>query len=206
MCKLKSAIILKDRVFIPEYDSHSQMLEELGILDTRENAERLFVRAELSPRDGDVFSPVDEWGFTVDQDIRPDWFVEEYEKQRMIDAVKAWAEDHIHIGVDGLSIGTGSNHYIKDCKDVTICDNATVENIYGSATVERICGSATVKCICGSATVKYICDNATVIGSSFGWKNKDMVILSDNSTFKDYESKIIYQAGDWELRLVDQSK
>ena len=32
MCKLKSAIILKDRIFIPDYDSHSQMLEELGIV------------------------------------------------------------------------------------------------------------------------------------------------------------------------------
>lgn len=224
MCKLKSAIILKDRVFIPEYDSHSQMLEELGILDTRENAERLFVRAELSPQDGDAFSPVDEWAFTVDQDICPDWFVEEYEKQRMVDAVKAWAKDHIHIGVDGLSIGTGSNHYIKDCKDATICDSATAKSICGSATAKCICGSATVEyiydnatveyiygnatveCICGNATIKRICDNAAVIGSPSGWKNKDKVILSQNATFKDRESKIIYQAGDWELRLVDQSK
>jgi hypothetical protein len=179
MCKLKSAIILKDRVFIPDYDSHTQMLEELGIEDTLDNAERLFVRAELSPRDGDVFSPVDEWGFTVDQDIRPDWFVEEYEKQRMVDAVKAWAKDRIHVGVNGLCIGTGSNHYIKDCTVECIYDNATVECIYG---------------------------NATVIGSPSGWKNKDKVILSQNATFKDRESKIIYQAGDWELRLVDQSK
>lgn len=223
MCKLKSAIILKDRVFVPDYDSHSKMLEELGIKDTWENAERLFVRAELSPRDGDVFSPVDEWGFTVDQDIRPDWFVEEYEKQRMVDAVKAWAKDHIHIGVDGLSIGTGSNYYIKDCKDVTICGNATVENICGSATVKYICNNATVECICdnamveyigdnamveciyGSATVKYICDNAMVIGSPLGWENKDKVILSQNATLKDCESKIIYQAGDWELRLINKS-
>ena len=50
MCKLKSAIILKDRVFVPDYDSHDKMLKELGIKDTRENAERLFVRAELSPK------------------------------------------------------------------------------------------------------------------------------------------------------------
>ena len=76
MCKLKSAIILKDRVFVPDYDSHSDMLEELGIEDTRENAERLFVRAELSPRNGDAFSPVDEWQYTVDQDIGPDWYVD----------------------------------------------------------------------------------------------------------------------------------
>ena len=36
MCKLKSAIILKDRIFIPEYDSHSDMLKELGIVERGE--------------------------------------------------------------------------------------------------------------------------------------------------------------------------
>ena len=36
MCKLKSAIILKDRVFIPDYDSHDEMLKELGIKDTKD--------------------------------------------------------------------------------------------------------------------------------------------------------------------------
>lgn len=35
MCQMKSAIILKDRVFIPDYDSHSDMLKELGIEDTK---------------------------------------------------------------------------------------------------------------------------------------------------------------------------
>ena len=43
MCKFKSGIILKDGVFIPDYDSHTEMLEELGIKDTRENAERLLL-------------------------------------------------------------------------------------------------------------------------------------------------------------------
>ena len=225
MCKLKSAIILKDRVFIPDYDSHTDMLSELGIKDTRANAERLFVRAELSPENNDIFSPVDTWKFKVDQDIRPEWFVEEYEKQRMIEAVKAWAKEHIHIGVTGLKISSGSNHYIKDCKDVeiygsatvkyiygsatveNICDSATVEYIYGSATVEYIYDSATVKNIYGSATVKNICGSATVISSKYTeWKNKDKFILSGNATFKDNIGKVIYQAGDWEFRLVNNEK
>ncbi len=205
MCKLKSAIILKDRVFIPDYDSHTDMLAELGIKDTRENAERLFVRAELSPSNGDVFSPIGTWVFNVDQDIVPEWFVKEVDKARMVDAVKGWAKDHIHIGVDDLRINSGSNHYIKDCKDVEIYGNATVKYIYGSATVKNIYDSATVKNICDSATVENICDSATVIGSPHGWKNKDKFILSDNATFKDCQAKVIYQAGDWELRLVKNS-
>ena len=162
MCKLKSAIVLKDRIFIPDYDSHSKMLDELGINDDYLGASKKFVRVELSPLDGDPFSDVENWELNVDQDIVPDWFSKDECKPKMIEAVKEWAKAHIHIGVDGLKIDGGKNHYIKDCKDVEIYDSATVEYICGSATVENICGSATVENICDSATVKNICDSATV--------------------------------------------
>ena len=88
MCKMKSAIILKDRIFIPDYNSHTEMLEELKIEDSRCNAESLFVRAELYPSDDDAFSPIENWKFHTDQDIRPDWFFEEIEKPKMVEAVK----------------------------------------------------------------------------------------------------------------------
>ena len=127
MCRMKSGIILKDRVFVPDYDSHTKMLEELGIEDTLDNAERLFVRAELVPPDGDVFSPVDEWEFNVDQDILPEWFVKEVDGERMRAAVKEWAVGRIHCGEDGLIISGGKNHYIKDCKNVVIKDKSTVK-------------------------------------------------------------------------------
>ncbi|MBQ8357132.1 MAG: hypothetical protein IJX39_04920, partial [Clostridia bacterium] len=162
MCKLKSAIILKDRIFMPDYDSHSRMLDELGIKDDYLGASKKFVRAELSPKDGDAFTDIDGWELTVDQDITPEWFTEDEYKPKMVEAVKEWAKSHIHICVEGLKIEVGENHYIKDCKDVEIHGSATVKNICGSATVKNICGSATVEYICGSATVKYIHGSATV--------------------------------------------
>ena len=267
MCRLKSGIILKNRVFVPEYDSHTEMLEELGIKDDYLGASKTFVRVELSPADGDVFSDIDTWKLTVDQDITPEWYDEDTYKPQVVEAVKEWAKDHIHIGVDSLKIAAGRNHYIKDCKDVqisdsatveyicgsptvkNICDSAMVKYIYGSATVEYICGSATVEYICGSATVKhiygsaavkyiydsamvkyiygsatveniygsatvkYICDSATVekaaglsvvIGNRRGWNKKDTLILAENATFKDCESKTIYQSGNWKLVNVSE--
>ncbi len=171
MCQLKSAIILKDRVFVPDYDSHQKMLEELGIEDTRENASRVFVRAELLPPNGDVFTDIATWTYRVDQDILPDWYVEEYDKSRMVDAVKVWAQDRIHIGVDGLVINSGAGHYIKDCHDVVIGGSASVKYICGSASVKCIDGSASVECIGDSASVEsigasalveYICDSVSV--------------------------------------------
>ena len=274
MCKLKSGIVLKNRVFVPEYDSHTEMLEELGIEDNYLGASKTFVRVELSPTDGDVFSDIDTWKLNVDQDIMPEWYDEDIYKPQVVKGVKEWAKDHIHIGVDNLKISTGRNHYIKDCKGVNLYGNATVENICGKATVENICGSATVKYIydnatveyihgnatveticdkatveniCGSATVKYIYDNATVeyihgsatveniygsatveyihgkatvenicdkatvkkakglsviFGNQFGWDKKDLLTLEENATFKDCQTKTIYQSGDWKFVKV----
>ena len=198
MCKLKSAIILKDRIFMPDYDSHSKMLEELGITDDYFNASKVFVRAELSPTDEDVFSDIDGWKFSVDQDITPEWFDEKDCAERMRKAVKEWAKTHIFIGQNDLKISHGENICIKDCKNV---------DIFGSATVKNICGSATVKNIYDNATVEYICGNVTVISSSYTkWSNSASLIISDNATFKDCYSKTIYQAGGWKFVEVKNNK
>ncbi len=149
------------------------MLKELGIEDDYLNASKTFVRFEYSPVDGDVFSPISEWRLRIDQDIIPEWFSEEEYLPRIVEAVAKWAESHIHIGVDNLEISSGVNHYIKDCKNVAICDSATV----------------------GKAG-----DFAIVIGSAFSvWKNKGKLILTENATFKDNRTKTIYQSGDWKL-------
>ena len=177
MCMFKSGIILKDRVFVPDYDHHTEMLEELKIKDTEKNAQNLFVRAELIPENGDVFTPIETWRFNVDQDIVPDWFVAEYERERMVAAVKEWAKSHIHIGKDNLVIDAGRNHYIKDCKNVVI---------KGSASISEVCGSAMI------ASSPYS-----------NWSNKDKVIISENATFKDNQTKTIWQSGDWKVQMVN---
>ena len=76
MCQFKSGIIFKNRIVLaPEgNESHSSLLESLNIEDTRENAMRIFVRAELLPKDGNKATDVSEWRFRVDQDITPDWY------------------------------------------------------------------------------------------------------------------------------------
>lgn len=182
MCKLKSAIILKDRVFMPDYDLHDKMLKELGIKDTRKNAEKLFIRAELSPKTDGIegaFTDVDSWVFTVDQDVLPEWYVREVDEQRMREAVKEWVKTHIFVGVNGLNISSGEGYYIKDCKQVVIGGSAAVKTIGGYATVKRICESATVENISGSATVNYISNFATVERISDSATVKD---ISDSAT------------------------
>ena len=202
MCQLKSGIILKDRIYIGDGDSHTDMLKELDIEDNRKNAETLFVRAELIPPNGDVFADVETWNLNVDQDICPDWFVELYEKERMVKAVKEWADKHILIGHKNEKI-SGGTYYLKDCIDITLnnstvkacdnstvkaCDNSTVE-AYDNSTV-KACDSSTVKA-CDSSTVK-ACDNSTVEAY-------------DNSTVEAYGNSTVEAYGNSTVKACDNS-
>ena len=133
MCQFKSAICLKDRVFVPDYNSHSKMLEELHIEDDFVHASKVFVRVELVPEDGDKTSDVDEWKLNVDQDVLPDWWNENDCLPRIKAAVKVWCNNHI--------LRTGM-HTVRDgiwyaCGNATVVafDNASVK-AYNSAGVE----------------------------------------------------------------------
>ena len=99
MCRFKSAIIFKNRVVLaPTYnDSHSAMLERLGVEDNTLNATKMFVRAELIPPHNNKGEKVSEWKFHVDQDITPDWFDEDSGKyeEEMREAVQLWVDEHV---------------------------------------------------------------------------------------------------------------
>jgi hypothetical protein len=157
-------------------------------------ASKKFVRVELSPGNGDVFSNIDEWRLTVDQDIRPDWFSKSEYLPKVIDAVKEWAKTHIHIGIDGLQIHSGENHYIKDCKNVLV-ENSTV----------TARGNSTVTARENSTVTAW--GNSTVTNDTFlAWYKQDTLILADNATFKDNIGKVIYQSGEYKLILVESGK
>lgn len=171
MCKLKSGIILKDRVYIGETDSHTELLKELGIEDTFENASKIFVRAELLPTDNDVFSNIDSWEYSVDQDILPDWYMKDFDRERMVEAVKEWAKNHVHVNKVGLHLKSGKQHYIKDCEQVVIDGSAEVECIIKNSKIEKISGYATVRWISDSATIGEISKLAKGIGNDYTKRN-----------------------------------
>lgn len=119
MCKFKSGIILKDKVFMPDYNSHTSMLEELGISDTTQNAKTKFIRAEIYPQNGEVFSTdILNWKYKVDQDILPNWYVSDYDEKRVRDALSVWMNDGYENTkqLSELSVGDnfkiGNVHYV----------------------------------------------------------------------------------------------
>lgn len=82
MCQFKSGIILKNKVVLtPEgNESHSDLLESLGIEDNHMNASKTFVRAELIPKNDDKMTDIKEWRYKVDQDIVPNWYEKDPER------------------------------------------------------------------------------------------------------------------------------
>ena len=85
MCQFKSGLILKDRVFIPDYDSHVDMLEELKISDDKIVPD--FVKVEFLPPANLNLDPSDysNWIYKIDQDILPEWYIDEIDRKRFIE-------------------------------------------------------------------------------------------------------------------------
>lgn len=162
MCKLKSGLLFKDRVFLPDYDSHGDMLDELGITDDYISASNTFVRFEVCPAENCLaFTDPKDWIYKVDQDILPDWYDAIDGENRAREAVKKWFNDHVHIGQKIRTISRGI-HYVKDCDVRCICGNANVVTVCGNSTVDSVRGNAFIKRVAGNATVNYVCENANV--------------------------------------------
>ena len=158
MCQLKSCLVLKDRVYCPDYDSHQDMLYKLGIKDDYLGANKTFVRVELLPPDGvkSLMEPLDRWTLKVDQDVTPEWWDERADRQRVEEAVEEWRREHVF--TEGEHSVEAGKVFAYGNATVIACGNATVE-AYGNATVTA-CGRATVKAF-GKATVEAY-DSATV--------------------------------------------
>ena len=142
MCQLKSCLVLKDRVYCPDYDRHQNMLDKLGIKDDYLGASKTFVRVELTPPGGrrSMMEPLDRWTLNVDQDVTPEWWDEEADRQRVEEAVEAWRREHVFAeGEHSISAGIVyalGNATVKayDKATVTAYDSSTVD-AYGNTTV-----------------------------------------------------------------------
>jgi hypothetical protein len=189
MCGFKSGLILKNRCVIAEgaNDSHSDLLESLGIEDNIENAMRVFVRVELLPPNEEWWTDPDTWKENVDQDILPEWF--ENDKDRYFDefrkAVKDWWKEHVRIDEEIEELSSGY-YRLKRCKvknmlkDVkAMLDNSTVQNMSSNSTVQNMSGNSTVQNMSSNSTVQNMLDNSTVQNM---WNNSTVQNMWNNST------------------------
>ena len=194
MCQLKSCLVLKDRVFCPDYNSHQSMLEELGIEDNYLHADKTFVRVEFTPPNNkSLIEPLDRWTLKVDQDVIPEWWDEKADRQRVEEAVETWRKGHVFTG--GKHIVTTGTVYAYGDAEVQVYNDAMVKahnsakvEAYGSAKVEAF-DSVTVEAY-SNVTVKAY-SNAKVEAFDRA------VVKAYNSAMAIYpeERKIIYPTG-----------
>ena len=197
MCRFRSGILLKDRVVIArkDNDSHQDMLEELNISDTYENAARVFVRAELIPEKDEWWTNPDGWEFVIDQDIVPDWFEEDREGHisRFREAVKEWWSSHVLVGKKMDTLRTGY-YMLKDCEVDKLCgdavvllNNSQVREMHNSAQVREMHGNSQVGVMWGSSQVGKMYDSSQVgkmwDGSQVGemWGSSQVGVMWDGS-------------------------
>ena len=153
MCMFKSMLLLKDKVFCPNYDSHEDMINETGMEHgpMREN----FVRVEITPPHDDLTVPIDKWEYKVDQDYLPEWYVEEVDKPRCFDALKAWAVKHILVGQDVPEVKQGEFVVLVNCNTGIV--KGTVQKVWGG-TVQEVWSGGTVQEVWDGGTVQKVLD------------------------------------------------
>ena len=212
MCGFKSGLILKNRCVIAEgaNDSHSDLLESLGIEDNIENAMRVFVRVELLPPNEEWWTDPDTWKENVDQDILPEWF--ENDKDRYFDefrkAVKDWWKEHVRIDEEIEELSSGY-YRLKRCKvknmlkDVkAMLDNSTVQNMWDNSTVQDMRDNSTVQDMRDNSTVQNMWGNSTV-QNMLG--NSTVQNMLDNSTVQNMRGNSTVQDM-WENSTVQNMR
>ena len=181
MCRFKSGIILKSKVVVAsgENDSHSDLLDSLGIEDNYIGASKVFVRAELVPKDNqwwiDPAKEPENWTFVVDQDIVPDWFDREEHEKIFRETVCGWWKEHVLVDqkLDELSNGY---YRLKRCEvkkllnDVKVLlDSSQIGTMLGSSQIGTMLGSSRVDTMLGSSRVDTMLGSSrvdTMLGSS----------------------------------------
>lgn len=140
MCHMKSCLVLKNHVFCPAYDSHQDMLEELGIEDNETNAIKTFVRVELTPPkttpsyfDDKYFTslqaPLSEWKLVVDQDILPDWWEPAIYRPAIEEEVQKWLDKYVLINQkEKTVVGNGhkDRYYLYNCKCISLINTDSI--------------------------------------------------------------------------------
>ena len=165
MCQFKSGIILKNKIVVApgKDDSHSNLLESLGIQDDYIGASKTFVRAELVPKNNEWWISPEEhpekWTFVVDQDIVPEWFCKEESEKEFRAAVCTWWKSHILVDQKLEKLESGY-YRLKRC-EVKKLLNDVMADLYDSE-VGEMRGSSQVGVMRESSQVGVMWESSRV--------------------------------------------
>ena len=179
MCQFKSAIVLKNKVFMPlDYDSHEQMLKELGLNDKTSSPE--FVRVEITPIDGNIFNhDLNNWRLKVDQDFRPDWFSEGFAEKEIKKVLPKLFAERFLIDKELKEIKEG-RWFLKNGKVDVLLGNSLIEQMWESSQVGVMWESSQVKEMRGSSQVGVMRESSLAISK----QGKTPIIYTPDKSYK----------------------
>jgi hypothetical protein len=154
MSDIKSALVLKDKIYCPlDEDSHENMIAELKLRDDHAYRAPTFVRVEMVLIDGDIFNhKKSNWKFKVDQDNVPDWFDEVNASKEMWQYVKEWFDKRFII--DDMSNQQRKNErlYLKNSSAVLRENSSAV--LWGNSSAVLRENSSKIKSLNDNAIVR----------------------------------------------------
>ena len=162
-------------------ESHTDIIEKLGLREQNVRGEYLFVRIEITPPNDDFMAPLDQWQFKVDQDVLPEWWDADAAERCVRKELPEWlaakvvlpgqiraavcAQDYVVLVMGEIQDVWGSA-VIKNVRDSAVIqnvrDSATIQNVRDSATIQNVRDSAVIQNVGGSAVIKNVWDSAVI--------------------------------------------
>ena len=213
-------IILEDGCVVG--DSYTEILGDLHIANTNENAKTLFVKAKLSPKNGEWWTDPATWVFDYisefeqeeyaihKSELVPVWFMTDKEKykQMLVKAVTIWTDEHVLVNrnIEELSSGV---YLLRNCRvkklsgAVTARLSTTIVNeIKDNAYVDYMDAHSVVSKMSDEAVVEYMQESDIYQMSGLS-KVKDMVksrvyeMIDSAEIISAYENSVIMSMIDY---------
>ena len=187
MCNPASFVVTKDQVFwSKKSDSHEDIISEFELKEMNVRHEPTFVRVEISPENGDLRLPIDEWIYKLDQDVRPNWYEQEVVERRCRVVLKKWAESKLIIDAKDVILE------IKEDRELYIFNSTLKATTLGNSTLKaETWDNSTLKATTrGNSTLKATTrDNSTLEAET--WDNSTLEAETwDDSTIISYTKQI----------------
>ena len=205
MCNPASFVLTKDRVFWSiKSDSHEDIIEEFRLIADGVRGPNI-LRVEIIPNNGDFSSEINNknWIYKIDQDISPEWFDKENDKNRAFEALKEWQNKRVILNKtikveEGIYWAYGSSQVMaRNSSQVTACDSSQVTAYYSSQVTAYDSSQVTA---CDSSQVT-ACDSSQVTA-----RNSSQVTARNSSQVTAYGSSQVTAYGSSQVTAYGSSQ
>jgi len=155
MCNSASFIVTQNDVLFSKYsDSHEDIISENKLNDKTKKPD--FVRIEISPKDNDYRTPMENWIFKTDQDFLPEWFNIQEAEIACRDKINEWAKTHI------IRKDTRIPTEFTKLNLIILSGNVTIDTVSAGYVRSYNTSKITINTLSGGYVLSYDTSNVTI--------------------------------------------